>query len=117
MGYYTRYELEVTTPLLNDYMHHQCYGAVKGDLLKAFEEIDILDSVFDENFESCDTVKWYEHEEDMKRISKQFNSLLFILSGEGEENLDSWRKYFLNGRMQVCRAKVAYDSYDEKKLV
>ncbi len=116
MGYYTRYDLDITGHNMTDFEFNEYYSKVEEDLLKTFEEMDILDHAFNKIFESCNEVKWYEHEEDMREVSKKFSPIMFILSGEGEDNLDSWRKYFLNGKMQECRAKIAYDSYDEKKL-
>ncbi len=117
MGYCTRYDLDIIGHNLTDFEFHEYYNRVEEDLLKTLEEMNILDYAFNTSFESCDEVKWYEHEEDMREISKKFDSLVFILSGEGEDNFDSWRKYFLNGKMQECRARITYDSYDEKKLM
>ena len=66
MGYYTRYTL-------------QC------------ENKDLLESIVKDNdfaLESdgspADCVKWHEHEEDMKNISRQHPNELFTLIGEGE---------------------------------
>lgn len=59
--------------------------------------------------ESC---KWYEHETDVRRLSKLFPNVLFTLHGEGEENDDIWNKYFLNGKMQVEKAKIQIAPFD-----
>ena len=40
-------------------------------------------------------VKWYYEEEDMLKLSKLFSSVLFTLSGKGEESGDVWKKYYL----------------------
>ncbi len=61
--------------------------------------------------------KWYDHEKDMKNLSRKYPELVFHLCGEGEESGDIWKKHFKNGKMQVCRAKIKYDEYDESKLV
>lgn len=52
----------------------------------------------------------------MKNLSKKFPSVLFILEGEGEENDDIWKKYFKDGKVQECAAKITFDPYDETKL-
>lgn len=64
-----------------------------------------------------DSCKWYEHEEAMKELSKVIPNALFVLRGECEESGDIWNKYFLDGKMQACKAKIVYDEFDPKKLV
>lgn len=61
--------------------------------------------------------KWYEHESDLRAFSKQYPRLLFILEGEGEENEDMWKEYYVNGKMQKAKAVISFEPYDEKKLV
>lgn len=60
--------------------------------------------------------KWYDHEKDMREISKQYPDVIFQLNGEGEESGDIWVKYFVNGKMQVAKAKITFDDFDKKKL-
>ena len=60
---------------------------------------------------------WYDHEEDMKELSKKFPDVVFDLFGDGEESEDRWHKYFKNGRMQYCPCRFEFDPYDESKLV
>jgi hypothetical protein len=107
MGYYTRFNLSV----------------VEGDLTIQ----DVLASVNEDNFthlfwaveedgESRDESKWYGHEEDMIRLSLLYPDVVFKLHGEGEENDDMYDKYFKNGKMQSCYAKITYDEYDESQL-
>lgn len=66
--------------------------------------------------ENHDTCKWYDHEKDMKKLSKLFPDTVFSLKGEGEEAEDIWFKHFKNGKMQECYAKITFDEYDESKL-
>lgn len=81
MGYYTRYEL-TTVP--------ECKAA-----------LDDLSSVSEEFvYASGQEAKWYEHEEELKKFSKSWPKLLFVLEGHGEEAGDSWRKYFYNGKVE-----------------
>lgn len=107
MGYCTRYYLDVH----------------KGNL----QIKEILNSISEKDFEGLnyavgvdgdclDEVKWYEHETDMRKLSLQFPEIVFVLNGEGEENDDTWYKYFKNGKMQDCYAEITYDEFDESKL-
>jgi hypothetical protein len=67
----------------------------------------------------CDGVigemKWYEHDEDMLRISARWPGWLFTLQGLGEDGAQ-WRAYFLNGKTQLSEAHVTFDAFDESKL-
>jgi len=66
--------------------------------------------------DSLESRAWYEHENDMRQLSKRFPDMLFTLSGKGEENEDIWIKYFKAGRMQVSYATISLDKFDESKL-
>lgn len=98
MGYYTRYELETVRG---------------GDNETDYEE-EVTDKVGYNPF--GDETKWYSFEKDMKKVSKKHPNSLFELSGEGEESGDIWKAYFKNGKMQMCKAKITYDDFDEALL-
>ncbi|MGG3890206.1 hypothetical protein [Metabacillus fastidiosus] len=103
MGYYTEHTLEILGG------HY--------DILEEIVEND-PDTFYgiDTNEEPLDSVKWYSHQEDMRKISKQYPDLVFKLSGNGEESGDMWIEYYKNGLMQNCHAKITFDEYDESKL-
>lgn len=105
MGYITRFELMV-------------YEGDKtiNEILQENEDFNGLDYAIDENGESAERVKWYDHTEDMIELSKKYPDIIFSLKGDGEAQGDSWYKYFKNGKVQECYAKITYDPYDESKL-
>lgn len=106
MGYSTCFTLKV----------HEGNKTINEVLEDIGEKFEGLYYAVDENGDTSEGVKWYEHEDDMRYLSKLYPSEVFVLYGEGEENDDTWYKYFKNGKMQSCYAKITYDEFDESKL-
>ena len=107
MGYYTDYTLNIKDDI---------NAALLGDtdrldeieeFLKSDKEHYFAGLEFSEGATYCANMKWYDHEDDMKQLSNQFRDILFELEGRGEEDDDRWIKYFLNGKMQVCTARIS----------
>jgi hypothetical protein len=46
-----------------------------------------------------DECSWYEHEEDLLKISKDYPEVVFIIDGKGEDSGDIWREFYLNGKL------------------
>lgn len=111
MGYYTYHELSIISGDKNEI--DKFWGELYENDSYMYE--DIKRAVGDDG-NGGDSCKWYEHESDMKRISKEFPSVVFELSGEGEESGDIWKEYYKNGRMQRCNARIEFDPYDENQL-
>ena len=98
MGYYTYYDLEVEGITDNvDYKHE-------------IAEISGYTNLFDGLY------KWYDHEQDMRKLSARYPECLFTLRGEGEESGDIWVEYHKNGKMQRCEAKITFDPFDESLM-
>lgn len=66
--------------------------------------------------QTTDSCKWYDHEKEVSEFSKIYPDVLFELSGEGEEFGDIWKKYFKNGKMQVCHVMMSFPPFDESKM-
>ena len=60
--------------------------------------------------------KWYSWNNDMLSLSKMFPDVLFTLNGVGEEHGDIWRAFIKNGKMQVSKAVLMYEPFDESKM-
>ena len=99
MGYYTNYQLETNAPGIEEEIARDIAN-------RSGYEGDIFRHAF------CE-VKWYEHERDMLHVSKRFPNVVFILSGEGEENNDVWKKRFLNGEVWEIRPEVSWPEFPE----
>lgn len=100
MGYYTRHELEI----------------IEGDDYRTDYESEICDIAEYRSLFGGDTVKWYDSEKDMKKYSRNHPKTLFLITGEGEEAGDLWKAYFKNGKMQVCKAKITFDNFNENEM-
>lgn len=130
MGYYTRYSMEIQDI---DNKGYDSYKIAKYMLNKQEEsnrfyafEYELKDFVENEDTQSrtkCelslggdDEYEWYDNEDDMLLLSKEFPDVLFKLHGEGEDNKDIWDKYFINSKMQYCPAEIIYPPFDRTKL-
>jgi hypothetical protein len=102
MGYYTRYELGAEP--WPDGLSERIKEAVG-----IYEELDRDTS---SGGLSIGSSKWYDHEDHMAAVSRDFPGVLFTLRGEGEEAGDAWIKHFRDGRIQVRRAELVYPAYD-----
>ena len=60
-----------------------------------------------------DSMKWYDHEDDMCKLSAMFPDLYFTLEGDGEECDDFWRKLFHGGQCIGCvDGEIYYPEFD-----
>ena len=106
MGYYTVYTLEWEPPNLD----------VEDFIREKQEGSDSFSYGIAPDGSMADSVKWYDHEADIKLLSKNFPDTLFTLSGEGEEAGDIWKKYFKNGKVQIAKAEITIPKFDAKQL-
>ena len=58
-------------------------------------------------------ISWYEHEEDLLRISTQFPEATFTLHGTGEATDDMWQKRFRAGRVEEVRPEIVWPEFEE----
>ena len=107
MGYYTSYVLTVhdATPEESEEIKELVCDVDRPWFMERWDK-DI--------YTSYDT--WYDYDEDMLALSKQYPTVLFELYGDGEETDDIWYTYYKNGLIQRCPAKITFDPYDEAKL-
>ena len=113
MGYYTYFNLRVTeTPHLFNgksitneselEIAQKLYSIISyGDVLPKVPDYDTpLEYVFD------DAMKWYDYEQDMKELSKQYPEFYFWLRGDGEESDDLWVACFHNGKSRTLHINI-----------
>ena len=110
MGYYTTFTL-------NCYDNHANSFDISFEtelgkaLTAALHEINpyYFDDDFDLKTLSYDSWKWYDHDEDMVKLSLRFPNYTFILEGEGEENGDLWRTIYHDGKLERLNVKIVYE--------
>lgn len=61
--------------------------------------------------------KWYDHEDDMIRLSEEYPEFLFEMHGDGEDSEDFWIEYFQDGKCQYCQGTIVYEEFDPGKMV
>jgi hypothetical protein len=104
MGYYTTYKLSIYRgDTVGEFTCQHCNSKVNMSIIDILKN-DLPNIPFDEN-----QTKWYDHEDDMKHISKRYPNTVFRLDGRGEEQGDVWIKFFSKGKMVVRKAIVQLD--------
>jgi hypothetical protein len=103
MGYRTCYELRA-----------QPWPDGLGEIIAA--DRGEMGAALEPDGSSSEDANWYGHEIDLAALSLRFPGVLFTLRGEGEEAGDIWYKYFLDGKVQVCRAIVTFPPFDATRL-
>lgn len=69
------------------------------------DESPLLEDFFEES------IKWYDHVEDMIKLSKVFPETLFILDGWGEEIGDVWREFYMDGERVVADLMFTFSDF------
>jgi hypothetical protein len=61
-------------------------------------------------------VKWYDHDQHMRKLSKKYPDILFSLYSNGEDIDNIWITYYKNGLGQFRQAKIVFDDYNPEKM-
>jgi hypothetical protein len=107
MGYYTDYSLKV-------YFNENISHLSKEKLVEAKANLELVDRIVRDQIHELyphalvEQVKWYDHREDMLRLSKKYPDFVFELEGHGEDEDDHWRLYFHHGQVSGGKAKMVY---------
>lgn len=103
MGYYTNYDLTWDAP------ESSADIDTNEEIIKAFGKLPYFEGYAFDDYGSgiyIGSVKWYDHMDDMYKLSKQFPDVLFHLWGDGENADDLWMEHWQNGKVQECAAVI-----------
>lgn len=103
MGYYTDFIIKVEGEKMSD------------DIVNAITNISQYEFEW-YNDEISTYSKWYNCDDDMRKLSELFPDKLFRVDGQGEDPDDIWRLYWKNGKVQESKRIVLYEPFDENKL-
>lgn len=122
MGYYTSFNLTVTKregPFIEEIKRETELEIAKRlcEISEWFHPDDINEYIEKSDYPLAeligfDTIKWYDHYDEMRALSKEFPSLYFELEGIGEDPTDRWREYFHNGEGKHSDAMIFFESPD-----
>lgn len=111
MGYYTYYSLSVKNEdefPIEKQREASLQLAEKFNWRKDYEKY-IEASFYPFSWLSNDSMKWYDYNEDMLELSRNFPEAIFVLYGEGEDREDTWRAFYKDGVSIYQRAHFYYD--------
>jgi len=109
MGYITSYSLKICRKDQSNIGHN-----LAEEVIELLRKQDSPRYALTECGDIKNSCTWYDHEEDLIKFSKYHPDLLFTLSGEGEEAGDIWKKYFINGKVQVEKAQITIKEFNPK---
>jgi len=101
MGYITDYELRIDN---NDLWRNNAFIA-------DFSNITSLHCT-----QWIGECKWYDHDDDIIKLSKLYPKTLFTLRGIGEDEDQPWVTYYKNGQYHNAEVKIVIEDFNESKL-
>lgn len=115
MGYYTRFDLEVRTPVTRERAEQivNRLNAIIG-WGNCFELADSEDTTLTNWYlEPYDEMKWYDWNKDMSQLANEFPDVEFRLEGNGEDKDDWWVALFKGKREQIKYCSPPSDEWED----
>lgn len=113
MGYYTKFSITIKSRItraaemicdkLNKITGYEQFSVCGND-------IPLMEVQNSWELESYDELKWYDWEEDMTVLAKQFDEVEFYIEGKGEDAEDWWIALFKGDKKQIryCSPPIGY---------
>lgn len=96
MGYYTDFD----------------FSQNKQEVIDAINDI----SGYEDEGAAYYSVKWYDWQDHIKKVSLKFPGYIIILEGEGEEQGDVWKAYAKDGKLAVVHPETHWPDFHEDML-
>lgn len=76
---------------------------------------DVADTLEDKNVTETESIyaKWYNYDEDIRKLSKKYPDITFCVSGDGEDSEDLWQEFWHAG--EVFQEGVEFSSFKDIK--
>lgn len=105
MGYYTKFELELKTKVKIErtkQIVNRLNELIGFDAFECYiDEYATSDEEWFWDITSYDEMKWYDWQENMTTLAKEFPDVEFQLEGNGEDKDDWWVALFKGERKQI----------------
>ena len=124
MGYYTNFSIDIRTAITRAEAKDITVAINRAICPTIENEDDWLFSLDDysgiEDDEKAtwelipyDEMKWYDCEEDMKKIAKKYPAIEFRVEGYGEDREDWWVALFKGDRFQIKYVEPPIDEWED----
>ena len=115
MGYYTRFDLEIRTPVTRE-RAEQIVNRLNaiigwGDCFELADSEDTTLKIW--YLEPYDEMKWYDWDKDMSQLANEFPDVEFCLEGNGEYENDWWVALFKGKREQIKYCSPPSDRWED----
>lgn len=121
MGYYTYYNVSMRPADNHGVVDDETLAVVEDKAARiladklGIEGVDDKKMIFDDIF--YEELKWYDCDDDMVELSKEFPEYVFTVYGEGEERDDNWVAFYYKGEMWIGQAVLVWPEFDADDLV
>lgn len=122
MGYYTRFSIEIRTAITKAEAKEIAWAINRAitPLVKSEEDWFFTLDDYAAAEDKCtwdimpyDELKWYDWEDDMKAIAKEYPTIEFRVEGSGEDRDDWWVALLKGDRYQIKYVEPPIDEWED----
>lgn len=122
MGYYTRFSIEIRTAITKAEAKEIAWAINRAitplvkseeDWFFTLDDYAAADDKYTWDIMPADELKWYDWEEDMKAIAKEYPAIEFRVEGNGEDRDDWWVARLKGDRYQIKYVEPPIDEWED----